>query len=106
MKIHRMFRVCGPGRTPPTGTLTIVDDDGDGNGFFIHVTDAGDRKSFLVKGYVVHPPPDEPMSTGRITGRYDKLEMTWHFYRELPVTGERVVQTVSVMGIVPKVNAK
>jgi hypothetical protein len=106
MKIHRMFRVCGKGRTQPSGTLTIVDDDGDGNGFFIHVTDAGDRTSFLVKGYEVHPMPEEPMPTGTITGRAGEMDMTWHFYRELPVTGERIVQTVSVLGVVPKIVAK
>lgn len=103
-----MFRVCGPGRTQPTGTLTILDDDGDGNAWFDLVSDKGERSRFLVKGYRVgdlYPPNFEnPTPTGTVTGAVGMgVEKTWHYFKELPVTAEKIVQTVSAISAGPVV---
>lgn len=110
MKIHRMFRVCGPGRTVPTGTLTVLDDDGDGNAHFMIVMDDGSKQNHLVKGYrigALYPATAEnPSPCGTITGMSGAFEMTWHYFKELPVTGERIIQTVSTIGQGPRVRAR
>jgi hypothetical protein len=106
-----MFRVCGPGRTLPTGTLSILDDDGDGNAWFMVVMDDGQKSNFLVKGYRVgdlfSPTAENQSPCGTVTGMVDgRVERTWHYFKELPVTGERIVQTVSTIGQGPRVRAK
>lgn len=102
MKPTRMFRTCAnDDREPPFGTLAILDEDNDGNGYFVHVTDAGVRTAMLVKGYEVSPV--EKGLIGRVTGKCGVMDMTWHFYKELPVSGDSVTQNVLALNVSPKI---
>lgn len=109
MKPTRMFRTCANDeRKPPFGTLAILDEDNDGNGYFVHVTDAGVRTAMLVKGYEVSPVEHKETgvrrwSTGSVTGMCGVMDMTWHFYKELPVSGDSVTQNVLALNVSPKI---
>ena len=80
MKIHRMFRVCAPGRALPTGTLSVLDDDGDGNAFFMVVMDDGSKQNHLVKGYRIgdlyQATAENTTPCGTITGMVGAIEIT------------------------------
>lgn len=105
-----MFRVCGPGRALPTGTLTIIDDDDDGNAWFDIIADDGRRSRVLVKGYRVgelFPPSVEvPSPTGTITGMTTSGERTWHFFKELPVSAQTIKQTVCTLRATPQLKTE
>lgn len=100
MKIERMFRTCGPGRSPPTGTLTILS-HGDGRFRLIAVADSGDREELDIGKFEVVMPEPKVEPTGRVI--VAERSRTWHFFRELPVSAERIIQTVAVLGAGPKV---
>lgn len=109
-KVLRTFRVCGEGRTPPTGTLAILQ-EGDGSRKALFVPDDASRRDlYLVSDLTVHDVPERtagtPDPTGLVVAQTDHGEQRWHFFKELPVSADRIHQTITKVPMIPRVEVK
>jgi len=104
MKIARMFRICTPDGTAPSGTLCIMEPES-GKTIVLAISDDGTRAEHRFDDVIVTLDGSKTLYGGRVVGRAD-VESEWQFYRELPMTGDRVTQIVASMRVNPAVTAK
>lgn len=117
-KVERMFRTCGPGRTPPTGTASIIKHD-DGRTEIRVMPDIptpgedGTRRTYVDQVQVTpvqarsYEQAEARQQTGHLRGFLNGVAtVDLHFFRELPVTGERVTSTVTSIGVMPHMSVR
>lgn len=113
-KVERMFRTCGPGRTLPTGTASIITHE-DGRTELRVTPDTGkDPQRHFVDRVQVTPvqartyeQAERQEQTGRLIGVINGIgTVELYFFRELPVTGERVTSTVAHIEVVPRMGVR
>ncbi len=108
-KICHVFRTCEPGRKPPTSTLAILTEDSFLFTIRAHSDVSAETETYLASSFEIVPCPplsdEQPYPTGTIDAHgIGGDRRTWHFFKELPVTGERIIQTIASMSVSAKVS--
>ncbi len=117
--IRNLFRICEPGRKLPTGTLAIIGRDPPPFIVRVHRDDGSKAEQLWAAWAEVNPVPpttdEDPFPTGTVVVEVSRSDSkglhvptgevrTWHFFKELPVTGERIHQVVVALNALPKVS--